>query len=140
MGSVKWGRGGGITAEGRTDDEGDHGCAVTTSGLEALDELLHLPYLDLYGNKRISQPGLHTAHSLGTRGKRRGSVKLCKMTTHVLLGLVLLSVRHLEVGEINELENKMKGTRSRDGEGFVVVVARFSRCVRCDAVLRGKKT
>lgn len=31
----------------RTDDEGDHGCAVTTSGLEPLDELLDLPYLDL---------------------------------------------------------------------------------------------
>lgn len=31
----------------RTNNEGDHGCAVTTSGLEPLDELLDLPYLDL---------------------------------------------------------------------------------------------
>lgn len=31
----------------RTDNQGDHACAVTTSGLEALDKLLHLPYFDL---------------------------------------------------------------------------------------------
>lgn len=35
------------TGATRTDDEGDHGCAVTTSGLEPLNELLDLPYLDL---------------------------------------------------------------------------------------------
>lgn len=38
---------------GRTNDEGDHGCAVTTSGLEPLNELLDLPYLDLRASVSI---------------------------------------------------------------------------------------
>lgn len=32
---------------GRTDNEGNHGGAVSSGGLETLDELLDLPYLDL---------------------------------------------------------------------------------------------
>lgn len=34
-------------AIGRTDNQGNHARAVTTSGLKPFDELLDLPYLDL---------------------------------------------------------------------------------------------
>lgn len=35
----------------RTDDEGNHGCAIATGSLKTLDELLDLPYLNLYGSE-----------------------------------------------------------------------------------------
>lgn len=38
------GEGGGLT-----DNEGNHGCSITTRRLKALDELLDLPYLNLFG-------------------------------------------------------------------------------------------
>lgn len=31
----------------RTDNQRNHGCPVSAGGLEALDQLLHLPYLDV---------------------------------------------------------------------------------------------
>ena len=34
--------------EKRTDNEGNHGSAIASGGLEALDELLDLPDLNLY--------------------------------------------------------------------------------------------
>ena len=30
-----------------TDDKGDHGCSISSGLLKPLDELLHLPYLDI---------------------------------------------------------------------------------------------
>ena len=30
-----------------TDDEGDHGCSISSGLLKPLNELLHLPYLDV---------------------------------------------------------------------------------------------
>lgn len=36
-----------MATEGRTDDERNHGGSIASSGLKALDQLLHLPYLNV---------------------------------------------------------------------------------------------
>lgn len=41
-----------------TDDKGDHGCSISSGLLKPLDELLHLPYLDVL----LRLVGLWSAH------------------------------------------------------------------------------
>lgn len=49
----------------RTDDERNHGRSISSSGFEALDQLLHLPYL----NVLLGVVGLDRAH-IGGATKR----------------------------------------------------------------------
>lgn len=57
-----------------TDDEGDHGCAVTTSGLEPLNELLDLPYLDLRPSVSIDAQHAHESGRAACIVGRRGGM------------------------------------------------------------------
>ena len=83
----------------RTDDEGNHARAITTGGLEAFDELLDLPYLDLY--KKVSGLELdrgtwHVRREIKMRHEDAISTShlVVSWRTYVLLGLVSLSVTH----------------------------------------------
>lgn len=84
----------------RTNNQGNHARAVTTSGLEALDELLDLPYFDLKAELHVNSVArgartfvaLYEASDVGKfgPGNRAGRA-------YILLSLVLcLLVRHLD--------------------------------------------
>lgn len=62
----------------RTDDERDHAGAVTTSGLKALDELLHLPYLDLQSG--VSMGARNPGRVVTKAAVRRGRLRSWKRT------------------------------------------------------------
>lgn len=46
----------------RTNDQRNHACAIATGGLEPLDELLDLPYLDLKEGASASMRDIQARH------------------------------------------------------------------------------
>lgn len=110
--------GAGAWREPRTNDEGNHGGSISSGGLEALDQLLDLPDLDL-STAAVSAIGarglgiakclsfvLRPSHRGAARPAQRGAqarggkhffgagVLAPGAATHVPLGLVRLSVAH----------------------------------------------
>ena len=78
----------------RTDDERDHGGTVATGGLKTLDELLDLPYLDLWADKDISSACEH--HVVGdcgffarARSRQRDGEPLTFFSASLALGSIL---------------------------------------------------
>lgn len=73
----------------RTDDEGDHGCAVATSGLEPLNELLDLPYLDLKTLVSLDAQRRHRYARAGHAAERRLHCRVVgRGGTNVLFGFL----------------------------------------------------
>ena len=83
----------GMMERGRhTDNERDHARAVATSGLETLNQFLHLPYLNLAGEPQVSA---RKFLSMTRYGPRRG-IFLC--STDILLRFGGVGVTHDGLG------------------------------------------